>query len=59
MKNKDMFILFPDIQRIMPTFHKIKIEKGMKESSSQTNRVCLGRRFYKRKQEDMKNEIKE
>ena len=29
MKNKDMFMLFPDIQRIMPTFHKIKIEKGM------------------------------
>ena len=38
---------------------EIKIEKGMKESSSQTNRVCLGRRFYKRKQEDIKNEIKE
>ena len=29
MKNKDMIMLFPDIQRIMPTFHKIKIEKGM------------------------------
>ena len=29
MKNKDMFMLFPDIQRIMPVFHKIKIEKGM------------------------------
>ena len=36
----------------------LKIEKELKESLSQTNRVCFGRRFYKRKKEDMKNKIK-
>ena len=36
-----------------------KIDKVLQESSSQTNRVCRGRRFYKRKQEDINNEIKE
>ena len=29
---------------------------GLKESSSQSNRVCRGRRFYKKKQEDLKLE---
>ena len=29
MKNKEIYQVFPDLQRIMPTFHKIKIEKGM------------------------------
>ena len=29
MKNKELYRVFPDFQRIMPTFHKIKIEKGM------------------------------
>ena len=29
---------------------------GIKESSSQSNRVCRGRRFYKKKQEDLKLE---
>ena len=36
-----------------------KIDKVIQESSSQTNRVCRGRRFYKRKQEDINTEIKE
>ena len=38
---------------------EIKIDKGLQESSSQTNRVCRARRFYKRKQDEIKNEIKE
>ena len=29
MKNKEIYRVFPNFQRIMPTFHKIKIEKGM------------------------------
>ena len=29
---------------------------GLQESSSQSNRVCRGRRFYKKKQEDLKLE---
>ena len=29
MKNKEIHRVFPDLQRIIPTFHKIKIEKGM------------------------------
>lgn len=29
MKNKELYRVFPDFQRIIPTFHKIKIEKGM------------------------------
>ena len=29
MKNKEIYRPFPDIQKIMPNFHKIKIEKGM------------------------------
>ena len=29
MKNKDIYQFFPDIQKIIPNFHKIKIEKGM------------------------------
>ena len=34
-----------------------KIDKALQESSSQTNRVCRGRRFYKRKQDDINNVI--
>jgi hypothetical protein len=29
MKNKNINNLFPDMQRLIPNFHKIKIEKGM------------------------------
>ena len=29
MKNKELCSIFPDIQKIIPNFHKIKIEKGM------------------------------
>ena len=29
MKNKELYQIFPEIQKIMPNFHKIKIEKGM------------------------------
>ena len=29
MKNKELYKIFPDILKIMPNFHKIKIEKGM------------------------------
>ena len=29
MKKKEIYQLFPEIQKIMPNFHKIKIEKGM------------------------------
>jgi hypothetical protein len=39
-----------------------KIEKkgeGLQESSSQVNRVCFGRRFYKKKKEDLKHETNE
>ena len=32
--------------------------KGLQESASQSNRVCKGRRFYKRKQDDIQTEIK-
>ena len=39
--------------------NEIKFDKVLQESSSQTNRVCRGRRFYKRKQEDINTEIKE
>ena len=38
---------------------EIKIDKRLQESSSQSNRVCRGRRFYKRKQDDINSEIKE
>ena len=38
---------------------EIKIGKRLQESSSQSNRVCRGRRFYKRKQDDINSEIKE
>ena len=38
---------------------EIKIDKGLQESSSQTNRICRARRFYKRKQDEIKSEIKE
>ena len=38
---------------------EVKYGRGLKESSSQTNRVCRGRRFYKRKQEDIQTEINE
>ena len=44
----------------------MKIEIGnnnrkfaIQESSSQSNRVCRGRRFYKKKQEDLKLETNE
>ena len=29
MKNKEIYKVFLGIQKIMPNFHKIKIEKGM------------------------------
>ena len=29
MKNKPIFNLFPGMQKLLPNFHKIKIEKGM------------------------------
>jgi hypothetical protein len=29
MKNKELYKIFPDLQKIIPNFHKIKIEKGM------------------------------
>ena len=29
MKNKEIYNLFPGMQKLMPNFHKIKIEKGM------------------------------
>jgi hypothetical protein len=29
MKNKELYQIFPEIQKIIPNFHKIKIEKGM------------------------------
>ena len=32
---------------------------GLLENSSQSNRICRGRRFYKKKQEDLKAEAKE
>ena len=39
-----------------------KFEKkgeGLQESSSQVNRVCFGRRFYKKKKEELKHETNE
>ena len=29
MKNKELYKIFPDLQKVIPNFHKIKIEKGM------------------------------
>ena len=29
MKNEELYKIFPDLQKIIPNFHKIKIEKGM------------------------------
>ena len=36
-----------------------KKNDGLQESSSQSNRVCFGRRFYKKKKDDLKPETNE
>ena len=37
MKNKELFNLLSGMQKIMPNFHKIKIEKGMINSNKRSS----------------------
>ena len=45
----------------MDTDNKLEKKRGegLKESSSQPNRVCFGRRFFKKKKDDLNQETNE
>jgi hypothetical protein len=52
MKNKEFYNIFPGMQKLIPNFHKIKIEKGM-------SNIGLGNSLNKKISVDYNNNIYE